>query len=111
MTSILSAIETKKAASIADEKGNMKLSSETFFIEASVIQAGVSKDETGREFSWERSVKVIAPGRKGPMVLKLDASQALWLQKFFANPEIAAELNKWKLEEFARMRADMEASL
>lgn len=108
-----SVIETKKTQtqSIADEKGNMKLASETFFIEAAVIQAGTNKDESGREFSWERSVRVIVPGKKGPMVLKLDASQALWLQKFFSLPEVAAELNKWKLEEFARMRADMEASL
>jgi len=106
-----SVIETKKVPSIADEKGNMKLSSLTFFIEAAVIQAGSNKDESGREFSWDRSVKVTAPGKKAPMVLKLDASQVLWLQKFFSHPEVAAELNRWKVEEFARMRADMESSL
>ena len=111
MVSTLSATETKKTQSIADEKGNMKLSSLTFSIEAAVIQAGTNKDESGREFSWDRSVKVTVPGKKAPMVLKLDASQALWLQKFFSLPEVAAELNRWKVEEFARMRADMEASL
>ena len=106
-----SVIETKKVQSIADEKGNMKLSSQTFSIEAAVIQAGSNKDETGREFSWDRSVKVTVPAKKGPMVLKLDASQSLWLQKFFSHPEVSAELNRWKVEEFARMRADMESSL
>ena len=91
--------------SIFDERGNIGLESEAFGISLSLIKAGSDRDDVGKEYSWDDSVKIdiLTKGNKIG-TLKLNAMQAGYLLTAFNHPEIKAELSR-------RIKAEREKHL
>ena len=101
----LSSVGKSDDISIVDERGNIRLESEAFGITLSLIKAGSDRDDVGREYSWDDSVKIdiLTKGNKIG-TLKLNAMQAGYLLTAFNHPEVKAELNR-------RIKAEREKHL
>ena len=94
----------KPENSITDDRGNVKI--EAFGLSLSLTKAGESVDETGRKFSWKEGIKLSLPSGER---LKVNALQLSALREMLNHPEVAAELNRRKDAEKAKMRAALEA--
>ena len=95
---------TKPANSITDDRGNVKI--EAFGLTLSLTKAGESVDENGRQFSWPDNIKLALPSGER---LKVNALQLSALREMLNHSEVAAELNRRKDAEKAKMRAALEA--
>ena len=97
-----SAIKTEN--SITDERGNVRI--EAFGLTLSLTKAGGSVDSDGRPFTWPDNIKLSLPSGER---LKVNALQLSALREMLNHPEVAAELNRRKDAEKAKMRAALEA--
>lgn len=91
--------------SIVDREGGVRLISDQLGVGIKLIKAGETTDEvTGKLIKWNDSVKLVS----GDKVLKLTALQADYIRRAFNNPDVAAELEKRKDAELAKLLLELQ---